>query len=44
MGLFSRFFSAAATSLDPRAAAAFLAAKIPFGNHVLTMIGVWLGA
>jgi hypothetical protein len=54
MGLFSRFLVAdpavgaaplpglRAASLDLSATAAFAAAKIPFGNRVLTMISVWL--
>ncbi len=45
MGLFSRFFVGRAdeprsTGCRPR----FPACKIPFGNRLLTMISVWLGA
>jgi hypothetical protein len=45
MGLFSRFLSAAAASLDPGLPLPpFATGKFPFGNLLLTMVGVWLEA
>jgi hypothetical protein len=44
MGLFSRFFVGCGHEPSIQGLPPFAAGKFPFGNLLLTLIGVWLGA